>query len=132
MNRKISLLFFLVIVLLLVGAIQVSAHSQQSINKPEELEAAMAVSLSTGFTYQGQLIQNGDPVTSVCDFQFELWDSTSGGIQIGSTQSLNNINVSDGLFTSLIDFGNDVFNGDARWLAISVRCPAGAGRSRPP
>jgi hypothetical protein len=38
-----------------------------------------------------------------------------------------NESVSDGLFTVQLDFGSNAFTGDARWLQISVRCPAGSG-----
>ncbi len=83
--------------------------------------------LGTAFTYQGQLKQGGNPVNGVCDFQFSLWDAASGGAQIGSTQTAANVSVSNGLFTVQLDFGAGAFNGDARWLAIAVRCPAGSG-----
>ncbi|MEE9295986.1 MAG: hypothetical protein V3W34_13620 [Phycisphaerae bacterium] len=36
------------------------------------------------------------------------------------------IAVANGLFTAVLDFGN-VFDGDARWLQIRTRCPAGGG-----
>jgi hypothetical protein len=37
--------------------------------------------------------------------------------------------VANGLFTIPdLDFGGSAFTGEARWLAISVRCPAGSGR----
>jgi len=82
------------------------------------------------FTYQGQLKQNGAPVNGTCDFQFSLWDSQAGVTQIGSTQSLNNVPVTNGHFTvQLGSFAYNAFAGSARWLGISVRCPAGGGGS---
>jgi uncharacterized coiled-coil protein SlyX len=33
--------------------------------------------------------------------------------------------VTNGLFTTQIDFGSNAFTGDARWLAITVACPSG-------
>ena len=38
-----------------------------------------------------------------------------------------NVNVNEGVFTVALDFGAGVFDGDARWLEISVVCPAGGG-----
>jgi len=88
---------------------------------------AGAVPLSTAFTYQGQLIQGGNPVTNTADFQFTLWDALSAGIQVAEPTSVNNVSVANGQFTASIDFGAIVFNGDARWLQIAVRSPAGSG-----
>ena len=90
-------------------------------------EAGMQAALGTAFTYQGQLRSGGSPVNGNCDFQFSLWDAVSGGTQIGATQSKVNMSVSEGFFTIPdLDFGS-VFSGDARWLQIAVRCPAGSG-----
>ena len=89
------------------------------------------------FTYQGLLKQNGAPINTPCDFQFSLWDSSgsglppTGGIQIGKTETETAVTVSNGLFNVVLnfspstEFGTDAFNGQGRWLAISVRCPAG-------
>jgi len=82
----------------------------------------------TAFTYQGQLKSGGNPVNGNCDFQFSLWDASAGGTQIGSTQTKTGVSVTNGLFTIPdLDFGSGAFQGDARWLEIAVRCPAGSG-----
>ncbi|MGQ9841813.1 MAG: hypothetical protein ACUVR4_15140, partial [Anaerolineae bacterium] len=84
--------------------------------------------LGTAFTYQGQLKSGGSPVNGNCDFQFSLWDAAIGGAQVGSTQAKTNVAVSDGYFTIPdLNFGSTAFQGDARWLQIAVRCPAGSG-----
>ncbi len=86
-----------------------------------------AAPLGTAFTYQGQLNSAGTPYTGACDMQFGLWDDATAGAQIGVTQTVSSLSVSNGLFTTLLDFGAGAFNGSARWLAIGVRCPAGSG-----
>jgi hypothetical protein len=86
--------------------------------------------LGTAFTYQGQLQKAGTPLTGTADFQFTLWDAVSGGTQIGATVSVNGVTVTDGLFTAVLDFGAAAFTGEARWLEIAVRSPAGSGTFR--
>jgi hypothetical protein len=88
---------------------------------------APRVALGTAFTYQGQLKQGGAPVSGACDLQFGLWDDATVGTQIGTTQTAPSVSVTTGLFTTQIDFGAGAFDGNARWLEIGVRCPAGSG-----
>lgn len=82
------------------------------------------------FTYQGELIQDGQPVNQACDFQFSLHDDSVAGNQVGGAIQLLNEPVADGRFTVVLDFG-DAFDGKARWLGIAVRCPAGVGPYTP-
>ena len=81
--------------------------------------------VGTAFTYQGQLQNNGTPQNGPCDLRFKLFDSASGGNQFGSTQTLNGVNVANGLFTVAIDFGGSGFSGSASWLETAVTCPSG-------
>src|SRR5262245_44076879 len=83
--------------------------------------------IGADFTYQGQLKQSGAPLDATADFEFKLFNAASGGTQLGSTNPINNVNVVDGLFTVPLNFGVPAFNGDARFLQISVRSPAGSG-----
>lgn len=85
--------------------------------------------VGNAFTYQGRLTENGSPVTDTCDFEFSLWDgaATPPAVQIGTTQTVSNVVVTDGLFTALIDFGAGVFEGTERWQEVAVRGPAGSG-----
>jgi hypothetical protein len=86
---------------------------------------ASAWTQGTAFTYQGYLRQSGTPVNANHDFQFSLWTAASGGTQVGSTQTLTNVPVQNGLFTVSLDFGN-VWDGTDCFLQIAVR-PAGSG-----
>ena len=125
MKGKWILLFGGVAVLFLL-TLAVGLSQAQGPQPPEDV--GIPVMLGTAFTYQGQLKQSGNPVNGTCDCDFSLWDAASGGTQIGLTQAKTNVNVVNGLFTiSNLDFGSRAFNGEARWLAIAVRCPAGSG-----
>ena len=88
--------------------------------------AAFGVPVDTSWTYQGQLQRSGAAYNGTCNFQFSLWDAVSAGTQQGSTQSINSVNVVNGLFTVALDFG-DAFKGDARWLGTSVQCSGDGG-----
>lgn len=83
--------------------------------------------LGSEFIFQGQLLASGQAATSTADFQFALFDAETGGAQIASTIATSNVALSNGAFTVSLDFGSVAFQGDARWLEISVRSPAGAG-----
>lgn len=89
--------------------------------------AALNPAAPTGstFTYQGNLKDDGVPYTGTCDFDFYLFDDATAGNQISSNVLLANVAVSSGTFTVQLDFGSDAFTGEARWLEVGVRCPAG-------
>ncbi|MDH3529233.1 MAG: hypothetical protein OEQ28_06685, partial [Acidobacteriota bacterium] len=79
-----------------------------------------APSQSTAFTYQGSLSDNGAPANGTYDFELRLYDSLSGGNQLGNTVARNGITVIEGVFSVSLDFG-DQFPGAARWIEIRVR-----------
>jgi hypothetical protein len=79
-----------------------------------------AVAQGTAFTYQGQLTDAAHPANGLYDLQFGLYDAASGGNQQGGYVTNSATAVSNGLFTVLMDFGNE-FPGAARWLEIGVR-----------
>ena len=80
---------------------------------------SIAAALGTAFTYQGHLYDNNSAANHLYDFQFKLYDSNSGGSQIGADVNVPDIDVIDGYFTVELDFGN-VFDANARWLEIGV------------
>jgi len=123
MKTKTLLPMFVLIALLFVTG----GASAQPLNKAEGSNAA-SVSLGTAFTYQGRLTDaSGNPTPGPCDFQFSLWDAASSGAQVGSTQTKTNVSLNNGHFSAALDFGATAFQGEARYLQIAVRCPAGSG-----
>lgn len=60
--------------------------------------------LSTAFTYQGQLLRNGAPVSDTCSFQFTLTDSSGTTVATTSPATLP-VTVAGGLFAVSLDIG---------------------------
>jgi hypothetical protein len=120
--RKLIALSLVAVLALFAGIKQnvTSGNTQGSLLAPNS-------PLGTAFTYQGQLKDASGSVNNSCDFQFGLWDTLTGGSQVGSTLTLTSVAVSEGLFTVQLDFGANAFTGSARWLETAVRCPAGGG-----
>lgn len=85
----------------------------------------------TGFTYQGQLKQQGAPVDGLNDVTFTLFDLPSGGNPIGNPFAVNDLVVSNGLFAVTLDFGVGAFNGAPRWLQIDLRPGQSVGAFTP-
>lgn len=83
--------------------------------------AAAAAPLGTLFTYQGQLVEGSGPANGSYDLTFALFNDPAAGAQVGTTQTNLSVAVSNGLFTTTIDFGAGLFDGTAYWLAIGVR-----------
>jgi len=86
---------------------------------PNHSEAAEEI--GTAFTYQGRLVDMNEPADGYYEFQFKLYDLPISGDQVGGTYALRSVEVIDGYFTVLLDFGSTAFDGDARWLQIDVR-----------
>lgn len=80
-----------------------------------------ASSQTTAFTYQGRLVDGGNPANGVFALQFAVYDAPINGTQFGGTLSITNNPVTNGLLTATLDFGGGVFTGPDRWLQIGVR-----------
>src|SRR5437763_5560338 len=88
--------------------------------------ASSVVAQTSSFTYQGRLTDGGTAANGNYDLQFALFDSLSGGTQVGSTQTINTVAVSNGVFTVSLDFGANAFTGASRFLEISARPTGGS------
>lgn len=81
---------------------------------------------TTDFTFQGQLQNSAVPATGNYDFEFLLFDSLTGGAQVGSTITQSSVAVSNGTFSVKLNFGAN-FPGANRFLEIHVRQTGGGG-----
>lgn len=81
----------------------------------------------TQFLYQGQLNVNGSPTTGLFDMTFSLYTTNVGGVQVGSTLTNVAVPVTNGMFTSAVDFGPGIFTGPPRWLQLGVRTNGSTG-----
>lgn len=86
-----------------------------------------AFAQGTAFTYQGQLKNGEAPVNASVNMEFRLFDAVAVGNQVGATLIFDGaggnpapVTVVGGLFTVQLDFGGNAYNGDTRWLEVTV------------
>jgi hypothetical protein len=72
----------------------------------------------TAFTYQGRLNDSGSPATGNYDLTFTLYNST---INVAGPLTNSAVAVTNGLFTTQLNFGSGIFTGTNYWLQIGVR-----------
>jgi trimeric autotransporter adhesin len=86
---------------------------------------SIAQAQGTAFTYQGHLTVGASPANGNYDLKFSLFDAATNGAQIGGSVTNLNIGVTNGLFTTAMDFGPGIFTGQALWLQIGVESNGG-------
>lgn len=88
--------------------------------------AVTASGQPTSFFYQGRLMAGGAPANGNFDFTFALFATNSGGTRVAGPLTNAAVDVSNGLFTVTLDFGN-VFDGSSFWLETAVKTNGGSG-----
>ena len=88
---------------------------------------ATAHAQGTAFTYQGRFYDGANPANGNYDLRFQLYNVATGGSVIYGPVTNAPIVVSNGLFTTTIDFGAGVFTGATYWLHIGARTNGSAG-----
>jgi len=78
-----------------------------------------ALAQGTAFTYQGRLNNNGSAASGSYDLAFVLYATITGGTAIAGPVTNSAVAVTNGLFTTLMDFGN-AFTGGSNWLELAV------------
>lgn len=75
----------------------------------------------TAFTYQGKLsAAAGAPVNAPTNLRFQLFSAATGGTSLAGPVTRNNVPVTDGLFSTDIDFGSAFQSGNDGWVEIAV------------
>jgi len=112
---------------LLVLLWAISTALAQSPQGDEPLTSTADNPAVESFTYQGRLLDGGQPANGVYDFRFTVLGPKEG--PVGLTQVAEDQQVTDGLFTVYLGSGglNQIFTGEARWLKIEVRPGASTG-----
>jgi hypothetical protein len=78
----------------------------------------------TAFTYQGRLNNGTNPATGSYDLRFYLYNDPTAGSVVAGPITNTATAVTNGLFTTTIDFGN-VFSPTMLWLHVGVRTNGG-------
>ncbi len=92
--------------------------SQTSLAQPQS-------PLVSAFTYQGELASAGISSSGLHDFRFRLYSGPVGGTPLLPPYCSDNVNVADGRFATVLDFGPAMFAGQKRYLEIEVRQDTG-------
>lgn len=98
---------------------------------------ASAQTTATTFTYQGQLLQDGQPFTGTADVRVQLYRSN---LPIGAAIIVSGVDVVDGIVTLPIDLGAELASFDTSdsfppivppylpaSVELSIRTPSGSG-----
>lgn len=104
MNMKLKNLFcFLVVAILCCQAVR-----------------AALTPFGNEFTYQGRLAEGSLVANGQYDLTFGLYDAATAGSRLVTVTNLN-VAVTNGLFTTQVNFGSGIFIGYALWIEIGVR-----------
>ena len=80
----------------------------------------------TAFTYQGRLNTGAAQANGLYDLKFSLFDSIQPTGDFFGSITNSSVNVSNGLFTAVLDFGEELFTGHPNFfLEIAVRPTGG-------
>jgi hypothetical protein len=109
------------LIILSGGSTDPTVTVQDCLVVPEETPADSSI------TYQGNLLDEEAPADGDYDFRFKLYNADTGGDQVGRTIVKADLTVSDGVFTTELNFGSGAFNGGARWLEVAVRPGSSTG-----
>ncbi len=84
--------------------------------------------VGSGFSYQGELLDNGSPANTLYDIKFIAYDALVDGNSVGMAVEFLNVEVINGLFNiENVDFGDIAYEGKEVFIEVSVRKSIDAG-----
>ena len=118
MKTKLSLFSFLTVLSLLITSSGVAARGMYATATSPSLESP----LGSAFTYQGRLKDGDIPADGTYNFRFYLWADQAKTNLLGTVPPTGTmpVMVTDGYFSTTLDFGEGAFTGEERWLEIEV------------
>ncbi len=93
--------------------------------------SAHAAPLGTAFTYQGKLTDGGQPANGTYDFVFVIYSGPTNDLPLVSGVAVEDVTVTNGVFSAQVEFVPNPFNGEVRWLETSVRLGTESGNYTP-
>jgi len=90
---------------------------------------AFAQDYPTAINYQGQLFDQGQPVTGNYEITFRIFDAQIDGLMLAAPVTLSGVQVLGGQFFAEVDFGSDVFAEPHLWIEISAKSTSDASGS---
>lgn len=108
-----------VVVVLLALTVKIGlAQAPPGREQPQGMLSVEAV-VTSKFTYQGMLREDGDPVTGTRDMVFHLF-SDACTTAVGGNISKPDVPLENGLFSVELSVASSDFNGQGLWLGIQV------------
>ena len=82
--------------------------------------ASGGLPMDPSFTYQGRLTYKGAALDGPADLSFKLYDSATAGHTVGQAIVVSGYPVDKGLVAIDLNFGQNAFGAQQRWIEISV------------
>jgi hypothetical protein len=89
-------------------------------------QLSTAFAQGTAFTYQGRLNDGANLANGHYEILFRPFNVSTGGSQL-TVPNIRPVVISNGLFTTTMDFGSGIFDGGAVFLQLEVRTNGGTG-----
>jgi hypothetical protein len=92
------------------------------------LLAQVTSAQTSAFNFTGQLSDGGKPANGSYDFNFRLFSTSTGGLEVATFIVAPSTAVQNGVFSCMLDYGANIFtNGVNLWVQPEVRLSGSSG-----